>query len=217
MQVAEEIVKDGMTAGNAFKEALSGIMRSMPIMNVIETGTYLGTGTTLCFTNEDVSVVTIESDPNNYKQAVKNLRNYPNIQVWNGYSLPIETLENVSFSWDVPEWVVVDHKEENRTSLYKKELSYKVKTGLLADAFAHFNNDVDLVLLDSAGCVGFMEFMLAIQLINKTEKPTIIALDDTNHVKHYQSMKYVEELKDRFEILFKTDEKFGSAIVLYKP
>ena len=217
MQVAEQLVKDGITAGNAFKGALLKIMGSMPIMNVVETGTYLGTGTTLCFTNPDVSVITIEASPDNYKQAVKNLRSYPNITVWNGYSLPVESLTNVSFSWDVPDWVVVDHKEENRASLYKKELAHDVKAGLLIDAFEHFEKDVDLVLLDSAGCVGFMEFMLTIQLINETGKVTIIALDDTNHVKHYESMKYVKDHPEQFDILFETDEKFGSAIVLYKP
>lgn len=217
MQIAEQLVKNGMTAGESFKNALKNIVSENPEINVIETGTYLGTGTTLCFTKSNVQVITIEADPNHYNQAVKNLKPYKNIQVWNGYSLPVESLENVSFSWDVPDWVVVDHKEENRTSLYKKELSHKVKTGLLSDAFAHFNNQVDLLLLDSAGCVGYMEFMFALQLINQTPKQVIIALDDTNHVKHYQSMNYIKENPQQFQILFETDEKFGSAIVLYKP
>ena len=42
MQVAEDLVKQGMTSSGAFNEALEAFVANHRLKNIIETGTYLG-------------------------------------------------------------------------------------------------------------------------------------------------------------------------------
>jgi len=83
-----------------------------------------------------------------------------------------------------------------------KEAVYKV-----------FAGKVDFVLLDSAGHLGWIEFAC---LLNFLSSPCIIALDDTNHIKHYKSMEATRSSKI-FEILREGNERYGWAIAYYNP
>lgn len=84
---------------------------------------------------------------------------------------------------------------------------------LLQKAVDFFDGKPELVILDSAGHYGNAEFMEIIKLVNH---PFIIALDDTNHGKHWQSVQVMKSKPEIYEIIFETDDKFGSVIAKVK-
>jgi len=74
---------------------------------------------------------------------------------------------------------------------------------------AEFDCRPDLVLLDSAGHIGFAEFEYFRKLLVGT---CLLVLDDTMHVKHNRSMKYMDANPDRFKFLYRSTEKFGFCV-----
>jgi hypothetical protein len=79
---------------------------------------------------------------------------------------------------------------------------------------AHFEYQPDFVLLDSAGHLGHLEFVYT---TSKLRGRCFIALDDTNHVKHYQSVLDMKQDPKRFRIVAESKEKFGFCIAEFNP
>ena len=67
-------------------------MKEYGITEVIETGTFLGTGSTKVFASEGLNVFTIECNPNHLSQAVQNLEGLNNVCFVHGLSLKRENL-----------------------------------------------------------------------------------------------------------------------------
>lgn len=222
MQIAENLVRNGITSGDQFNHRLTELVLEHSFKRVIETGTYHGTGTTLAILEgltEPFDFFSIEVNPENYKIALANLKG-SGVRLMNGLSVGRLELP-VNISDDFPEFVIVDHQPKNRLQLYLKEVNYRVKDNHLDLAMSHFDYRPELVLLDSAGHMGYIEFLY---LIKRLKGDCYIALDDTDHVKHYNSMEYVKAHPQQFEIIWQVrsqyidtiyGEKFGSAIIKY--
>jgi hypothetical protein len=217
MQIAETLSKSGMSAGTAFMSALSDLVASKKLTRIIETGTYHGTGTTRAILdgvarheNRPVSFVSIEVNPYNYQMALSNNKGQP-VTILNGLSIPKSLLpkkEQIEFN-DYSDEVIVDHFPHNRAELYYKETGFEVPDKQLDKALLLTSYYPNLVVLDSAGHIGTIEFDY---LMGKVKGEFYLALDDTRHVKHSKTVEKIENNPGQFQIVFETDEKFGSRI-----
>lgn len=219
MQIAEQIVKHGMSSTGEFSKHLTALIAAQGITKVIETGTYMGQGTTRAVINGLLGhklpfhFISIEINTDHHAIAQKNIGKIQGVELWNGRSITKDhPLISTDFS-SLPDHVIIDHLPEYRTALYEKEVDFDVPENLLQKAVDFFDGKPELVILDSAGHYGWAEFNAILGLINA---PFILALDDTNHGKHYQSVKTIYENPEIFQVIFETNDKFGSVIAKVK-
>lgn len=224
MQIAEDLVKTGATTGAKFNSKLTEFVAQHKFTKLIETGTMFGTGTTRAILNGlsgDYKFISIEADPEHFKIAKRNLRGVKGIHLVNGLSIGRPDLP-VSISAEFPEFVVVDHQPKNRLELYLKEVGHNVHDHALNIALAEFDFRPEFVMLDSAGYMGTVEFKY---LMDRVKGPFYLALDDTDHIKHFDTMQYIRNHPEKFEIIWEVRseynweanghdrDKFGSAII----
>lgn len=208
--------------GGEFRQAVKDLILEREPIRVIETGTYHGTGSTRALIDGleaaggDYTLLTIEVNPGHHGIAQMNLAGYSRVQLLNGLSIPRRLLPSDLDTRTMIESlrssdVYVDHGEAERLQLYRGEVSFDVPDDLLGKAMASFSGAPDLLLLDSAGHLGFIEFNYALSLLRS---PCLIVLDDTRHIKHYKSLQLMKR-DPRFEILKESDERFGFCIAEY--
>jgi glycosyltransferase involved in cell wall biosynthesis len=108
----------------------------------------------------------------------------------------------------------VDHQEPQRVGLYFGETDFPhVPDDLLGCCLRRAGDKADIILLDSGGHMGHVEFNYVLKLL---KSPCHVVLDDIHHVKHHQS--YQQLVSDpRFTVLFSADEKFGFCIARFDP
>lgn len=207
MRVAEDLVKDGMTAKGEFLTLLADLIAEHEITKVIETGTYYGTGTTMAIIDgltrhgKDFEFHSIEVNPMHYAVAKTNVPKLKGVNLINGLSIPRDMIyEDIDYSL-FPEDIIVDHKKD-RERLYRLEVAHRVQEDVLGSLRGF---EPELIVLDSAGHIGFLEYQY---VIDNYENGFYLALDDTNHIKHFLSKKDAEE---HYEKIFETDDKFGAA------
>lgn len=211
MQIAEQILKDGMAAQSDFMDAITGLIREKKLKNIIETGSYLGMGTTRAISeglSGDETVYSIEVNPDHYRKAIENNKG-SRINFILGLSVGKPQLP-IDITFNVPDHIVVDHLDSVRSLRYKQEVSFPVGDNMLDYALSKFDYKPDLVILDSAGHIGLIEFKY---LMERVQSPFYLALDDTLHVKHYNTMQLIQNDPSRYAVEFITDQKFGSAII----
>lgn len=200
-----------MSAGTAFTDAITQVIRDNKCKRIVETGSYMGLGTTAAIRKAmtgDEEVYSIEVNPEYHSIAIENNLN-SGIKFLNGLSVPRPQIP-IDTTFNVPHHIIVDHFPKNRAELYRKEIAFNVPDCLLESVLIRWDYRTDMVILDSAGHIGLIEFKYLMQMVKGS---FILALDDTNHVKHYESMQFVLSHPDRFEVIFNTEEKFGSAII----
>lgn len=207
MQIAELIKGATTQASTAFTDEITKLIKSKKLKKIIETGSYHGTGTTKAIAAGE-QVYSIEVNPKNHDIAKKNNKG-SHIQFLLGLSVDKSQIP-VNITFDVPDHIIVDHLDRNRQKLYTAEVSYEVEDNLLDKALSMMDYKPDLVLLDSAGHMGLIEFKY---LMERVKGKFYLALDDTLHVKHYNTMQYIKENTEQFKVIYETDEKFGSAII----
>ena len=211
-----------------FAKAVKELFARIQPRKIIETGTYLGTGTTTIIAEAlkqigicDAIFCTIEVNPEYHAQAKKYFQQN-NIEVFalNGLSVPRsmlptrEDIERMTITDVQYGDIFVDHREQNRAEFYQRETDFpNVPDNLLYKSLEVFNFKPDFVLLDSAGHMGFVEFKY---LLENLKGACYIALDDTNHVKHYKSVQHIQQ-DPRFEIVISSKEKFGFCIARFVP
>lgn len=222
MQIAENIVKSGETIGGAFSKKITQLIRENNLKKIIETGTLYGLGTTRAIIQAlkgDETVYSIECNPSHYRKAIENNKGAI-VQFLLGHSIGRAQIP-VDPSFDgLPDYIVVDHKERERKSKYNSEVNFPVNDHMLKYALSKMEYRPDLVILDSAGHMGFIEFKY---LMKYAHAPFYLALDDIFHVKHFDTMQFIRDYEGvTFEIVWeiegenmnaKSGEKFGSAIV----
>jgi hypothetical protein len=212
MQIAQQIMPNGMSAKGEFCFAITELIKTYRLKRIVETGSYMGEGTTKAIANAmigDEMVYSIEVNPRFYEIARKRHKN-TTINFLLGLSVKRPLLPT-DFTWDVPDNIVVDHLDHNREILYKQEVSFKVADNMLEFALSKMDYQPDLVILDSAGHMGLVEFK---ELIKLAQAPFFLALDDTNHIKHYQSVELLKAMD--VDLVFETEEGFGSKIYFIK-
>jgi len=214
MRIAEDVVREGMTSSGAFNKALTALVANNRLTKIIETGTYLGTGTTKAILKglqahgEPFKFFSIEVNPVNYSKAVMNVGKVEGCYLINGLSIAKHDLPKAVEFTNYPEHIVVDYQEGVRQKSYISEVSYNVKDSCLYECLKALDGCPELVVLDSAGHIGMQEYE---ELLRYARGTFLLALDDTNHVKHF---KTVEKIKtdERFTIVWETSDKFGSLI-----
>jgi predicted O-methyltransferase YrrM len=163
-------------------------------LNVLETGTHRGTGTTRVLLHalegwKLDSFFTLEADEYCYRQAILNLAG-TGVQCLFGMSVKIEDAKKATLEdlWlrNPPEDCAQDCADPAGYLSEIHAAGNPVPEGLLYGILPLAR---PLICLDSAGSVGLLEFntVLALQ-----QPPFLLLLDDVNHVKHYRSRQYIE-------------------------
>jgi predicted O-methyltransferase YrrM len=189
---------------NEFIDVVKRLVNEYNINEVVETGTFLGTGSTKVFAGEGLNVFTIECNPNHLTQAVQNLEGFNNVCFIHGLSLQREKLIKDLMSMDFPDGGIYDSTRPK--VFYAQEVLQPV---LVEDALSLFaNNDKrQLVFLDSAGGVGYLEFIEFMSWPLNIRRNKVLLLDDVTHVKHEKS---VQSLKDwGFDVNVSQDGRFA--------
>ncbi|MCJ7729058.1 MAG: glycosyltransferase, partial [Sedimentisphaerales bacterium] len=230
LKVAGDYVNDGTNVDphSSFGEKIKELFARITPQKIIETGTYLGTGTTTIIANaikklgiRDTVFCTIEVNPEYYARAKKYFSEN-NIEVYalNGLSVPRsmlpsrEEIASKTITGVEYDGIFVDHREENMAEFYYKETDFpNVPDDLLYKTLEVFDFKPDFVLLDSAGHMGNIEFDY---LIEHLKGECYIALDDINHIKHHRDFLKMQS-DERFEIIVQSDEKFGFCIARFDP
>jgi predicted O-methyltransferase YrrM len=190
---------------NEFRDVVKRLVKEYKITEVVETGTFLGNGSTKVFAGEGLNVFTIECNSNHLSQAVKNLEsNNYNVCFIHGLSLKRENLIKGLMSMTFPEGGIYDSARPK--VFYAQEILQPV---LVEDALNLFakNETRQLVFLDSAGGVGYLEFVEFMSWPLSVRREKVLLLDDVTHVKHAKS---VQSLKDwGFDIKLSSDGRFA--------
>jgi ADP-heptose:LPS heptosyltransferase/sulfatase maturation enzyme AslB (radical SAM superfamily) len=223
---AERYVSMSVHGATRFEHELRQLFRAIRPQSVIETGTFLGRGTTSIIwracrdlaLNSDIT--TIEVNPEHHRQACEYFTtNNMAIRLELGLSIPHSKLPDLA---TINETFVIkadtrdgsiyyDHNETQRAALYYGETAFDVPDNLLEATLKRCNYRPDFVLLDSAGHIGLAEFR---HLLTLLRGDCHLMLDDINHCKHAATMLEIHR-DPRFQILVESDEKFGFAIMRY--
>ncbi len=214
-----------MSVAKDFSNELARLIRDNGFTFVLETGTYDGRGSTRNFaqalsaTGKPWQLHTVEINPKYAAQARNNLKDFTNITFHEGLSLARADMPEPQ---DTHTWIdqcaqdfpglYVDYLPSDPVAGYHKEtFNDAAKDNILSTLLAQ--NRFDLILLDSAGHLGYREFDLFRRQCRHT---CIVALDDVDHIKHAKSV--ADALNDpRFTLIFRTHEKFGAAIFTFNP
>lgn len=200
---------------------LDQIIREVPIEIAIETGTYLGTGSTRFIAEafdrirRPRTFYTIEANFESAMAARRNLRQFPFVTPLWGSSVDIAAAEKwlqhdeaLAHPERYPD-VWTDHVDQaNSAKHYAAEVRGSAPTGqheywagesLLARLLDEHQDADPLVILDSAGGIGWLEFTILIGAMRG--KPYHLLLDDVQHVKHFRSLAFMREHPETFTIL----------------
>lgn len=174
-----------------FENEIRNVIQKYDLKEIVETGTNTGLGSTAILAKMEIPVFTLECNPANYRQAKINLASKPHVTLLNGFSL--NRREMVDFiihdKTEHPLDVMVDTSEP--IPFYLTEINFDVPEDLL---FNLINNDKpQLIFLDSAGGVGYLEYLKVMSLDKDLLKNKTLVLDDIYHVKHYRSVKDLEQ------------------------
>ena len=179
---------------------------------ILETGTYLGTGSTKMLASlNPKKLYTIECSHKNYSQAKENLKEFPFIECLHGLSVHSEAAK--SFMERNPQIfqddVFID--DANPLEFYTNEIMGMLSGGdgnedmeenILERLLPEIADYTPLILLDSAGGIGFFEFLTVREIMK--DRPYILVLDDTHHVKHHRSKMLITK-DPAYQIVYNDD------------
>jgi hypothetical protein len=158
----------------------------------VETGTYDGLGSTRVLAETGLPVTTVECDPGRHAAAVRNLAAHPNVRCLHAYSLPALALRafvRAEAAAGPPAGVFADSADPAPSYLAElgdHRLPEDVLPGLIDNDLAQ------MILLDSAGGVGLLEFLAVVGLPPERLRRKVLVLDDVAHVKHYRSAAWLD-------------------------
>jgi hypothetical protein len=210
-----------MSNNHDFKKALSNLASFESIEIIIESGTYNGLGSStsiaIAFQNSKKleKFYTCEVDLQSYREAKYNLSKFPFVKCCLGTSVSkneaiqfIKSDQAIRHHEDYPEVFIddthnpvdfyineikghlIDSKNDVLRSLQKWIIS---RNNLLRKLIAQNIDRKMLIVLDSAGGIGHLEFMIVNELLSKVE--FYILLDDTHHLKHFRGYKEIKNNK----------------------
>lgn len=201
--------------GKKFIEALTSVIQDRQFTCVLETGTFDGRGSTAALAEAlkpvNGNLISVECNKERAASAREFHGKNKNVYILHGLTLPRKNIPSMmdvlkTCNEAVEAGVVIDGRDQ-----YAAATSYGIEVlcdgddNLLSKAIAE--HDPQLIFLDSAGHLGWAEW----QEIEPLVKPgVVIALDDTNHIKHYKTVKRCKELG--YKVLFESNERCGSAI-----
>lgn len=218
--------------------ALRDAIRQYRPQVVVETGTYLGTGSTRMIAEAFApgapeKFYTIEVSRRFYQTARRNLSHLGFVEVLWGLSVgrdkAEEFLRNDSLLWEAGRYGIEVEQPDDPVSFYLREISSvgaveredecypdppaAAPDNLLAGLLMRYRDRTPLIALDSAGGIGWLEFQEVLRL--QEGRPFVLFLDDVNHVKHYRSLMHVRSSPE-FRLL-DCDVRDGWALAAYEP
>lgn len=221
---------DMTNIGGELSKTLTQLVNAEKPLTIIETGTYLGNGSTAAFCRGIMNqprirctFYSIEVNIRHYQQALTNLHAQgilSFVQVLYGLSIPRHMLpngEDVAKEIDDAErkGKHIDHQhKEDQVDRYLLETENQAcPDDLLGLALASCHKRPDILFLDSAGHMGNIEFQYVLKHL---AGPCTIVLDDVNHLKHCRSLEFMQQ-DGRFEILKHSNERYGYCVAKYVP
>jgi hypothetical protein len=204
-------------------EQLVALILAAEIDIAIETGTFLGEGSTRfvaeCFrrTTPPKRFVTVELLFQNWCRAKANLRPYAFVDCRWGSTVDIAAALRFLATDDA----LVNHRNyhgiyiddtEDPVAWYSRELrgqlafspSVEVSgdarnflwdgENLLTRLLETHRDHRPLVILDSAGGIGWLEFQILLR--EMAARPFFLLIDDTHHLKHFRSLEHIRRSPD---------------------
>lgn len=209
-------------------EKLKSLLREIDGINyIVETGTYLGTSSTSVLADifgskKDFKVLyTCEADWYFYENAKRNLSRYPFVTCLYGLSIAFAeardfiTVDEAILNHNkVPDVYIddirnplqfylneLDGKLSNHNYTIKdkiKKILKKKEDGILNRLLPSILGFRNLIVLDSAGGIGYLEFKKVIEILKNEE--FYLLLDDIDHLKHFRSFNYIKS-SENFKVL----------------
>jgi len=213
MQIADKIANYGMTCSGELAHHITTLVVEENITKIIETGSFLGLGTTRAvLTGLNIhklryQFISIEVNPHYYRQAKDNNIG-TDVSFINALSIPRKLLPvNITYE-GLPSSVIVDHQDPQN---YLKEVNFRVP-----DAMLNLAGEMkpELVILDSAGHLGLIEFKYLMSVIPNHE--FYLVLDDIGHFKHYHTMQLIETLPEKFDIVWRSEDSEAHQAAIIK-
>jgi hypothetical protein len=190
-----------LNAGNEeFEKTMNSLVKECGIEEIVETGTCFGTGSTTILAKIGIPIHTIEVDLRRHEIAKGILADYPNVNLIHAYSLNKDNL--VKFvkekrkHWETKngkDWAE-RHTESMLNELCEpkdRENQRPKQENLLVELIS--NTKKQIIFLDSAGAVGFLEFMAVVSIDPVFLSKKIIYMDDANCEKHKNSVQWLED------------------------
>lgn len=193
--------------------------------SILETGTYLGEGTTRILYESaketgPFELITIEVHREYHAVAQMRYRDCPEVRCLHGLSVGREDLPTAEWidqhmvKNNIP-GIYYDHPSRQRVGLYMSETDCEegVPDDLLVKMLDH---SPDLIVLDSAGHIGHLEFQTVVQ---RATPPYVLVLDDCAHIKHFASAQFIRQApaEQGWSIIEEGSERFGWMIALRLP
>jgi hypothetical protein len=206
-----------MLEDRPFLEALRRFSPSV----IVETGTHLGTGSTKMLASlRPKKLYTIECSYINHTQAKENLKAFAFVECLHGLSVGVEesksfmSLNKHIFDDDVfidDASPIEFYTNEIMGMLNGGERKEEMKENLLSEILSKVADENPLILLDSAGGIGLLEFRKVKEIMGS--RPYKLVLDDTHHVKHYRSKLAIQQ-DPMFSIVY-NDDVHGRLIAVH--
>lgn len=227
-----------MAADARLRAMLREAVQAHDVNVALETGTYLGEGSSAMLADvltaqPSPRLVTIEADWHFWRQARTNLEPYGFVECLWGRSVPID--EAISFMEEddalhrhdqYPDVFIDDlddplafytrecrgefvRSADSQDPAYVRDRAVHYQgDDLLRRCLEELRDDRPLILLDSAGGIGWLEFQTTRLVMG--DSPYLLLLDDVHHLKHFRSLQAVRDAPD-FELLG-LDESAGWAL-----
>lgn len=202
-----------------FESAIRRAVARFKPRKILETGTYLGNGTTrmlyesLKEMGEPFELITIEVNPEYHRIAKERWKSAPEVTCLLGLSILKNQLPDLAeiqrfYVDNETPGIFHDHPRQIRAALYFAEANFPGDDGLIVQTLRRFDWRPDLILLDSAGHLGFTEFVTVSSFVRH---PFTLVLDDVSHLKHHKTMRDIAA-SSKWEIHETGHERFGWAI-----
>ncbi|WP_019989159.1 hypothetical protein [Rudanella lutea] len=213
-----------MSKDTLFRQTLIDLFANNPIDYVIETGTWLGTGSTQTLATAfpanrpPKAYYTIEGNLTFHTIARFNLRKWSFVKPLWGDTVA----KDKALAFIRQDEVLKNHEKypdvfidtlDNPVQFYTNEVEGKLGKNLIISAVDWFGNsflnrpqdllhqlvlrhrdDRPLVLLDSAGGIGWLEYQTVRDTLGN--RPYWLILDDIHHLKHFRSLADVQTRPD---------------------
>ena len=168
-----------------FETAIKQIIEENEIDEIVETGSFNGLGSTTIFAKTNKPVISIECNYHNYITATNNLSKYENVCVVHALSTGREDAVRFIMSEDF----LIDTQYDSKfpKPFYVREVCQPVMFEKALDLFVN-NANKQLVFLDSAGGMGYFEYIMFMDFKPEFLLNKILVLDDIEHIKHKRSV-----------------------------
>jgi hypothetical protein len=201
-----------------FSSTINDLVQKFQVEEIIETGTFNGLGSTSVFAKTGIKTITIESCFEHFQQAKENLKEYKNVELHHALSLSLEEMEKFITEDDIYQSdlvlsgrLAIDGGQAGSSqNFYLNEVrGFSGEKAPVEDLLFNLinNSKKQLVFLDSAGGVGFLEFKKFMLLEEAFLKNKILVLDDVSHVKHYRSVVFLNN--HNYNVNVSSDGRFA--------